>query len=225
MRRFSILGLMGLVLTLAVGIAALRNADAAWAGGMMMVTLLLLGIALLAVIYRRGAARAGWLGFLVFGGAYFVFTQIPGLDRNIGDKLPTSRSLFFVHQHVAAPQLTLGTFTVTSTTTSSRPTPGSGETVVVQSATPNQVAAGVGATKYGGIFAGTILTETNVDARDVTNRWRSMLPGAANYEDFMGVGHCLFALLIGLLGAFIARRFERSIGPICAESSQKRSPS
>src|SRR5262249_32017559 len=39
--------------------------------------------------------------------------------------------------------------------------------------------------------------------------WKAILPGAANYDAFSTVGHCLFALLAGPLGAVIARRFER----------------
>ena len=39
-------------------------------------------------------------------------------------------------------------------------------------------------------------------------RWKAVLPGAANYESFSVVGHCLFALLAGLLGMVIARRYE-----------------
>jgi hypothetical protein len=35
-----------------------------------------------------------------------------------------------------------------------------------------------------------------------------MLPGAANYEAFSAVGHRQFALLAGLLGMFIARRYQ-----------------
>ena len=35
-----------------------------------------------------------------------------------------------------------------------------------------------------------------------------MLPGAANYEAFSVVGHCQFALLAGLLGMVIARRYQ-----------------
>jgi hypothetical protein len=35
-----------------------------------------------------------------------------------------------------------------------------------------------------------------------------MLPGAVNYEAFSTVGHCLVALLAGLLGMAIARRYQ-----------------
>jgi hypothetical protein len=40
------------------------------------------------------------------------------------------------------------------------------------------------------------------------NRWQALLPGAANYDPFLRVGHCLFAILSGLAGAFVACRFH-----------------
>ena len=47
MRRFTIIGLMALVLGMAVAIAALRNADDYWAGGFILATALLIGVAAL----------------------------------------------------------------------------------------------------------------------------------------------------------------------------------
>ena len=43
---------------------------------------------------------------------------------------------------------------------------------------------------------------------DASARWRSLLPGAANYEAFSVVGHCQFTLLARLLGMIIARRYQ-----------------
>jgi hypothetical protein len=36
------------------------------------------------------------------------------------------------------------------------------------------------------------------------NRWKSLLPGAANGDQFLTVGHCLFAALAGVAGGFLA---------------------
>ena len=70
MRHFNIRGLMSVILGLAVAFAALRNADYYWSGGLLIVTLVLMGTAILAVVYERGRSQAGGLGFRVFGGAY-----------------------------------------------------------------------------------------------------------------------------------------------------------
>ena len=47
---------------------------------------------------------------------------------------------------------------------------------------------------------------------DPSTRWKSLLPGAANYEAFSVVGHSLFALLAGILGMVIARRYQARQG-------------
>jgi hypothetical protein len=70
MRPFKICGLMSVLLGLAVAFAALRNADDYWSGGLLIVTLILMGTAIRAVVYERGRSQAGGLGFRVFGGAY-----------------------------------------------------------------------------------------------------------------------------------------------------------
>jgi hypothetical protein len=70
MRPFNIRGLMSVLLGSAVAFAALRNADDYWSGGLLIVTLILMGTAILVVVYERGRSQTGGLGFRVFGGAY-----------------------------------------------------------------------------------------------------------------------------------------------------------
>src|SRR4051812_9031328 len=95
MRRYSIGGLMILMLVLAVSVAALRDASDAWAGVFLGVTLFLLASSLLGILYRRGATRAGWQGFALFGWGYLVLAMGPtGLDPA---KLPTTRLLDLLH--------------------------------------------------------------------------------------------------------------------------------
>jgi hypothetical protein len=192
-RRFTILGLMGLVLGLAVAIAALRNADDYWAGGLMLATALLIGVVTLGAVYDSGRRRAGRLGFAVFGGGYFALAFLGLSDQNLA-KLPTTWLLLYVHQRVLPPQ----TFAFT---------------VIA----PGQTGQGTILTSdvTAGPLANTITTTTtsryivaNKVSGDTSARWRSLLPGAANYEAFSVVGHCLFALLAGLLGMVIARRYQ-----------------
>jgi hypothetical protein len=45
------------------------------------------------------------------------------------------------------------------------------------------------------------------------NRWRSLFPGAANFDAFQGVGHALFALLAGLVGGTVGVWFCRRREP------------
>jgi len=67
--RFSIGQLMAVVLVGAIGLGALRNPSMTWATIIDLATRVMLGLAILGVSLRRGAQRAWWLGFAVFGGA------------------------------------------------------------------------------------------------------------------------------------------------------------
>ncbi len=72
--RFSIVGLMGIVLASAVGLTALRNASKTWAGAMLLLTCGILALAVVGAIYRQGARRAWWLGFSIFGWGYMALS-------------------------------------------------------------------------------------------------------------------------------------------------------
>jgi hypothetical protein len=195
MRCFTILGLMGLVLGLAVAIAALRNADDSWAGGLLLATALLIGLAALGAVYHPGQRRADRLGFAVFAGGYFALALLGLSDQNLA-RLPTTWLLTYVHQRVAPPLA----FTVTLVGTGTGQT-GQG-TVLLSNATPSPL-------------DNTVTTTTTSQfavasgaSGGTTARWKAMLSGAANYEAFRVVGHCLFALLAGLLGMIITRRYQ-----------------
>ena len=53
----------------------------------------------------------------------------------------------------------------------------------------------------------TTLDEAGIQA-DPSQIWKAVLPGAINFRAFSTVGHCLLALLAGLLGAMIGRIFQ-----------------
>lgn len=97
MRRFSILGLMGFVLAIAFAFAALRGSNAFWSGGLLLVTLGLLGFAILASF--RG--RVGWLGFLVACGGYFL--AVRALPATETASLPTSLLLDYAQDRFVPP--------------------------------------------------------------------------------------------------------------------------
>ncbi len=100
MRRITIRGLMGLVLGLAVAIAALRNADDYWAGGLLLATALVIGVAALGAVYHSDRRRAGRLGFAVFGGGYFALVFM-GLSEPNLNRLPTTWLLRYFNEKVA----------------------------------------------------------------------------------------------------------------------------
>ena len=72
---------MAVVLMAAVGMAALRNANAWWAGAMLMLALASVGGAVLGIIIMRGRERYWWLGFGMFCGGYLILTFAAGLHH------------------------------------------------------------------------------------------------------------------------------------------------
>jgi hypothetical protein len=83
--RFTLAALMGAVALIAVGVAALRSPTAIRAS---LVVLLAVGAicgATVGAILRRGPDRGAWLGFAVFGWAYFLLTLSPwGGEHGLG---------------------------------------------------------------------------------------------------------------------------------------------
>jgi hypothetical protein len=68
---------MGAVALVAVGVAALRSPTALWASLVVLLALgAICGVTVCAIL-RRGPARGAWLGFAVFGWAYFLLTLSP----------------------------------------------------------------------------------------------------------------------------------------------------
>jgi hypothetical protein len=78
----SIAGLMALVGVVALGVFGLREGTEVWASATFMATAVLLLGAVLNVLHGRGARRATWGGFALFGWAYLAWSFCPwsGMD-------------------------------------------------------------------------------------------------------------------------------------------------
>jgi hypothetical protein len=94
--RFTIGGLLAVVLFLAVAIAALREATDLWDSGLFTLTAGLLVVAVLLVVHRTGRRRAFWLGFALVGGAYLIASLIPPVES----RLLTTKGLAFVDSKI-----------------------------------------------------------------------------------------------------------------------------
>lgn len=79
MRRFqfTLLGLFGLLTAAALGCAALMHPTALWCSAVAIAVVTVLFAAVLGVVYRRGADRAFWVGFAVFGWGYLMLNYGP----------------------------------------------------------------------------------------------------------------------------------------------------
>jgi len=97
--RFSIAGLMGAVLIVAVGLAALRSASDTWAGVIFLSTCGVLALAVVGILCRREAERAWWLGFALFGWGYMALAFWPS-DIPRVPRLPTMTLLEWLSRKV-----------------------------------------------------------------------------------------------------------------------------
>ena len=70
--RFSIAALMGAVLVAAFGLAVFRYGSQVSAGVLFLLTCGVLCLGVVGIVCRRGAERAWWLGFTLFGWGYMT---------------------------------------------------------------------------------------------------------------------------------------------------------
>jgi hypothetical protein len=183
MRRHTIAGLMLMVLACAVAVAALRYASELWVTVVLDTALILLGCLVFGVAYRTGARRAGWLGFLVFGGGYVAIAFTPW-GAELKTNLPVTRLLVRLDETLHPPAGFVGE---TIMFTGSGPQNADG-TVAVDSFIEYLPVAGPASARLKLFYA------------------------SSQREHFLAVGHGLCGLMIGLMGSIIARRFHRASG-------------
>ena len=106
--RFSIAGLMIVVLFCAVGAAALRSSSGLWADVLFTLTLAMLGVAILGLAYRRGARRASWAGFALFGGGYLLACFGPWFATEVRPHLATTPLLGYLRSRIGPAEVLLG---------------------------------------------------------------------------------------------------------------------
>jgi len=92
--RFTIGGLMAIVLVAAIGFAALANPNEIWAGMLPVLVYGLLGLAIIGIVIRPRAARAWWIGWAVFEWGYLQMANTPAwMWGSLSRYLPTLRLL------------------------------------------------------------------------------------------------------------------------------------
>ncbi len=119
--RFSIAGLMGIVLIAAVGTALYRAPMSFRAGPIFLATIAALSLAVVAAIERRGARRAWCLGFAVFGWGHLALAV---LARPLpGPSLATSQLLVKLRPILAPSTFSRPAYLWLVKEATSRPTP------------------------------------------------------------------------------------------------------
>jgi hypothetical protein len=215
-KRISTSGLMSIVVLSALGFAAMQKANALWAGVALFLVIGMLGVSTLGILYRHGAKRAGWVGFTLFGGVYLVISLAPWLSTEILPRLPTTRiveltdpagpadlddEIALLEKELAREELALKN-TESTLLLGSMPSPAPDLAL-----SPMPLPSGAPDLAY------IPVVET---ARNKVEFVRAKLHGKHAQQAVMlgtlieyrrQVGHCLFALLLGLVGALIARGF------------------
>jgi len=190
--RFSLAALFGAILFAAFSTAAIRFASPLWAGMTMAITVPLLFAAILGALFRLGEARAFWTGMAICGWGYLVIVLVPWFEAGIGQHLPTSYLLSYVHGQLQT-QVTLTTLPGSGMGPGGPGMPGMGGPGGI-----GMGSGGMGMAGGGGFATTTVGPEQGLLLR---------------------TGHALFALLFGFLGAVTAKWFYLTRSPNEREAS------
>jgi hypothetical protein len=186
--RFSIASLLFVILILGVGCAALRESNDLWDSGLFTLTVGVLLISVLLAIHRTTAKRAHWIGFAHFGWSYLALSLIPSIES----RLLTTHGLVYLDSKV---QRTPAFLNVRLAFTS----PGARSNrlqAVAFSPQGNQLATtNQGQVKIWDVATGKVLRSSG-----------------GTTENFVRIGHALFALMLGWFGGLLSRRLWQTSG-------------
>ena len=185
--RFSLGRLLAGVTFVAFGCAALANATPLCSAVVATLTVATLFYAVLAAVYRVADSRAFWLGMSIVGWGYFLLVAFLSSGIPFGDaaELPfvTSKLLYALAE--ALPQ--------------DRPEnipawiPASAQATLASGATPASF---------------EIYTADNPPPANLTipgGLVPTSLSSAPDFQEFYGIGECLWSLLLGSIGGLVAR--------------------
>lgn len=98
--RFSLTGLFGATLFAACVAATLRYATRLWADALFTLVLVTVAVAALGALYRKGAARAFWIGALLGGGGYLFLAYGPWVGERVRPHLMTTPLLSMAYERL-----------------------------------------------------------------------------------------------------------------------------
>ncbi len=224
--RVSIAGLMGLIVMIALSVAALRSPTPLWSGTIFTLSLAALGVSLVGLVNRHGPRRAFWGGFAILGWGYWIAALSPWIGEAIGPRLVTTELLSDFHDR-------------------RWPVAGASEEQIIEqfSAVPRVIDLKNRMSRVEEqLFLGKrrnktasdptmrrLIVENEVLKGEYEDFWAASYPtfkrGLASAPAFAGlprmsraetaartqtIGHSLIALLSGLVGGMIAVRFHRT---------------
>jgi hypothetical protein len=200
--RFTIASILFIVLFVAVAVAALRASDNPWDRGIFGFTLLSLLTAVLLAAHRTEGRRAFWIGFALFGWIYLGASLIP----SVNDRLPTSKALAFLETKRPRTGGALGSGlafvdfdqdgALDLFVTAGAQTPG----VFVSDGDGFFRTVKPAAAQTSG---GQLLSR--LDATWFTGTRLVLAAPSGTRENFVRIGHSIFALMMAILGGTLSR--------------------
>jgi hypothetical protein len=203
--RFRIGSLLILIVFLGVGFAALREATGLWDSIVLTLAIGVLLVSLLLAIHRQAERRAFWVAFALFGWVYLGLTAIPPIES----RLLTTRALAYLDSQIPGrPSLLELTTTALAYLDSQVPgRPGLIEGTTSGAGNMDPIALTV--RSVASSPDGTRLAASNNSGG--LRIW-STAPGkflftsTGTIENFVRIGHSLFALILAWLGGKLSRR-------------------
>ena len=185
--RFNIASMLVIILVLAIGFAALRESNDLWDSGVFTLTIGVLLISILLAVHRTESRRAFWIGFALFGWVYLGLALIPSIES----RLMTTKALAYLDSKVP------------------------GRSAVIYATINSGVNAGTGINQISTVTFAVSGSQATSAGQGQMNPWelatRKLLVGFSGAsENFIRIGHSLFALLAAWLGGLLSRRLYRS---------------
>ena len=94
--RFTIASLLVVVLIVALGFAALREASDLWESGVFTLALAALLVSILLAVHRTESRRAFWIAFALFGWTYLGLSLVPSIEY----RMLTTKGLAYLDSKV-----------------------------------------------------------------------------------------------------------------------------
>jgi hypothetical protein len=213
--RFTIAGLLGLVLFFGIAFAALKAASPLWASALLSAIACLLLVGVLIAFHRTGRPRAFWAGFTLWATVYLV----AGMALDLEPPLLTTRGLRSILAHTPTDPSGngIGYFDydsdgsvdifITNSVNGGRLYRNLGDGAfadVTDSSNAGQVYRNVGNGAFTGV-PDAALPANKAGANGLRTRLSLYLPRVTGDPDsFLRIGHMLFALVFGFVGGRIS---------------------
>jgi cbb3-type cytochrome oxidase subunit 3 len=182
--RFHLGTLVILILLLGVGFAALRESNEIWDSSIFSITLGILLIAIILAVHRAERRRAFWLGFALFGWIYLGLCLVPSIES----RLITTKALAYLDSKVPGRAVQVRIIGTTSVTLNNQ---------------LSNVALALSEIQAAPAGQGQPWT-LNVTTQKLLGGW------SGSTENFVRIGHSLFALIAAFLGGQLSRRLCRA---------------